>query len=192
MNFPTMIFFNTGRMTKYQGINGQDPRVIGGGSYNESADGAEMFNFLPYNGVQYGFVEPHSLTIRIERLGASPDDAQISGLLVIWCAPAAGGGTRIVGWYKNATVYKEMQDPPNDPRRIHKARSYGFHFAMCAEVDSVLLPVEDRVFVIPRGGRGEFGQSNVWFAGDSDNIPLRKTVEEFILNFVSRLQLKES
>src|SRR5687767_708281 len=78
--------------------------------------GGEIYNFLPSKTRVYGFVQfPRSM--RIEKLGASPDAESITPVTVIWTAPRKGGGVYVVGWYRNATVYRDMRRKPNDPRR---------------------------------------------------------------------------
>ncbi|MDR2526783.1 MAG: hypothetical protein LBC92_02840 [Rickettsiales bacterium] len=82
----------------------------------------EIENFLPhYDGYVYGFVETkmkgdeshtrHECnkavnSINIERMGASSDDNKIDNCLVVFVSL---GTAMVVGYYKDATVYRERQ-----------------------------------------------------------------------------------
>jgi hypothetical protein len=49
--------------------------------------------------------------------------------------------------------------------RIHNDEEMGFYIS-ATEGDSTLLPKDARHFPVPTGGKGELGQSNVWYADD--------------------------
>jgi hypothetical protein len=65
-------------------------------------------------------------------------------------------GQVIVGWYGNATVFKEKQKNAGD-QTIHD------HFCFAKKSKSVLLPECNRTYVIP-GGKGGFGKTNVCYS----------------------------
>ncbi|MGI9307408.1 MAG: hypothetical protein ACR2P5_08935 [Gammaproteobacteria bacterium] len=48
------------------------------------------------------------MELNIDKLGAGPSDGKIGGITVIWVARKKGGGIYVVGYYKNATVYREV------------------------------------------------------------------------------------
>jgi len=107
-----IIFFNTGWMDFYRGIS--NDTIKGGGKYVEKEGwGHEMYNFTNYEGSVFGYVQPtidykygNPDTIKIEKIGASKRDEKIEGVTVVWTAKHPNnGGTRIVGWYLNATIY---------------------------------------------------------------------------------------
>jgi len=182
-----MIFFNTGWMENYQGL--EDDSIAGGGSfvqrYNESRDAdsyppCEIYNFHPYEGYMYGFVRIAAGSIRIERLGASRSDDFIDGVLVVWVAKSPSDGTVIIGWFKNATVYRDCQLPPEGSRRKREGRPEWGYRVSAKEEDCRLLPIERRVLRVPRGGKGSMGQSNVWYADKPENSAFRQEVREFI------------
>ncbi len=166
-----LLFANIGWMAHYRGNNKTD-QIVGGGSYRND-DKHEAFNFMPINGKCYGYVQAVGFGgINLLRIDNSCIGDSISNVLVIWIAthPKAGG-TYIVGWYKNATVYKSYQES-NNPLR----NSYGYNIVAKAE-NCLLVPIDRRTFQVPRaktGGKGFLGQSNVWYA-DS----LIKTVQTF-------------
>ena len=105
----TIFYCRIGWMERYSGIINND-KPIHGGSYTKDNIGHEVYNFLECDGRYYGYVENKS--IHIERLGASRNDDKIDNVLVIWFAKAPKGGQKIVGWYKNATVYRHRQKIP--------------------------------------------------------------------------------
>ena len=103
-----MIFLNIGWMSRYAGVRG-DP-ISGGQKYlARHGYGHEMLNFKPYAGKMYGTAPvPHG-TIRLEKLGAPKGADSVDRVLVVWVARSL-----IVGWYKNATVYRHSQLPPKE------------------------------------------------------------------------------
>jgi len=181
-----MIFLSTGWMKRYQGLRSGD-QITGGGAFiKEHGFGGEIFNFQPFRGRHLGYVQPSrggkdkaEPTIHIERLGASRIDQSISGALVIWVAASTQGGSFIVGWYKNAALYRQCQPPPSRAGRRHKGEDCGFYVsALCK--DSTLLPEDQRLFQMPRG-KGGFGQSNVWYADDpAKHRKLRSDVLRYV------------
>jgi 5-methylcytosine-specific restriction protein A len=106
-----ILFCNIGWMKYYDGIAGDS--IQRGGSYNKDAVGHEACNFTPCNGKYYGYVQPTGRQIAVERLGANKSSDHADGVTVVWTAGPDTGGTAIVGWYTNATVFRELQKIPN-------------------------------------------------------------------------------
>lgn len=155
-----ILFCNIGWMRDYQGIDGDS--IQRGGSYNKDSTGHEVCNFSVVRKRVYGYVQPTG-QIKIEKLGANKNDDSVSGIIVIWTAGPKSGGTAIVGWYKNATVYRDSQLIPS-PTNIQKKNGLT-SFRVRALAENVqLLPVGERALLIPRAVRGGIGQSNVWYA----------------------------
>lgn len=172
-----MIFFNIGWMDFYQGLDEGDS-LKNGGLHNESYKwGGEILNFKPFEKKMYGYVQPkvsegqehRSSTIRIERLEPEAEES-VSGVLVVWTATDPDhGGTYVIGWYKNATVYRDWQKDPKGSERKYKRHSLG-HYTKAAEKDCTLLPRYERTLRVPRKGPGSMGRSNVWFAEEADDF----------------------
>ena len=102
------LFCNIGWMEHYKGKTSND-QISGGGSYvAEEGRGHEVCNFAPYRNKVYGFVRPTGEKIDINNLDAGSQDESISNITVIWTARRPEGGTVVVGWYKNATVYRHF------------------------------------------------------------------------------------
>jgi len=100
-----MLFCRIGWMSRYRGL-ARNETIVGGGVFvKEHGYGHEMFNFEPFRGSVYGYVQPPHDNINISRLGASSKDESIIGVLVIWVAQGV-----IVGWYQDATVYRYHQE----------------------------------------------------------------------------------
>jgi hypothetical protein len=156
-------------MKYYSGYEKGDKVSGYGGKYvKENMDGGEAFNFQDYNGHCYGFVNLYG-NINLERLDNSKKyDSELNGALVIWTAKQEKEDKHvIVGWYRNATIYREMQYNSSFP---NVGRDIDYSFKARSE-DCVLLPDSERSYEIPRAsvvgtGKG-MGRSNIWYA-DSD------------------------
>src|SRR5438093_8563465 len=114
-----MIFLNVGWMSKYSGPG----KISGGGKYvTIHGYGHEMMNFKPFAGKMYGTaVVPHHGAIKLEKLGADKGSEFVDGVLIIWVAKS-----RIVGWYKNARIYRRSQSPPKKSGRSYKGDAIGY------------------------------------------------------------------
>ena len=164
----------------------QDKPINGGAYVSENNDALEKYNFQECDDGYYrGFVETkHHLgykegiknntynQIKIERIEASAKkEESISGVTVVFCATPPRKPNVIVGWYKNATVYRYR--PQYDDR----------YFNLQARItDAVLLPEEERTKVVPRANRKGygFGQSNVWYADTENSGAYIKEVLDYI------------
>src|SRR5947209_20365259 len=109
-----MVFLRVGWMAHYEGISGGDTITSGGAYVAEHGLGHEICNFRRFRGAMYGYVQPkrsgesyEEARMKITRLGASADDASVSGVLAVWVATSPTGGAFVVGWYNNATVYRD-------------------------------------------------------------------------------------
>ena len=153
------IFFNTAWMDHYRGQSEDDlPRD--GGSWAEKH---EVCNFLPVDGSCYGFVQPAGETIAIERIGADPSDDHIDGVTIVWSARSPSGRTVVVGFYRNARLYRHRQKLPKST--VHEENRLQHYFAVCREDDVILISHKRRDVRIPRGSDA-MGQSLVWY-GDT-------------------------
>lgn len=191
----SMIFLRIGWMTRYQGQTAND-HITGGGAFVvEHGYGHEIFNFQPFEGQLFGYVQPpgsgHNQPagpgININRLGARNSDDSISGVSAIWIATAPQGGSYIVGWYSNATIHRHWQKPPAGAERQHAGDKFGFYVS-APQNDAILLPPDERLFEVPRG-LGGMGQANVWYA---DNHEQHRQVRTDVLSFVETRRLPGS
>lgn len=110
-----------------------------------------------------GYVELNGNTldnyrqIHIENIDIAAKGAdEISGVTVILCAKqSVKEAPVIIGWYKNATVYRNIQK--------HNERAY--YFKALAENVHIVPPAR-RNFVVPRANKDEIGQGQcgIWYA----------------------------
>jgi len=164
-----IIFCNIAAMKKYQGITDNDKPKYCGSYITEDAAGADIFNFSEYNGKCYGYVLnegdlilPDHLAVNFE-LSSGQEDT-IEGVLVVWCAFRDKNTAKIVGWYKNAVLYREEQYQPSFTNPEYEL---DYYFEADSK-DCYLLSEKQRLFTIERAskaGKGKgFGRSDIWFA----------------------------
>lgn len=102
------------------------------------------YNFQYINGYYYGYGKGLD-EIEIKQLeGVSAEDEKVEGVLVVWLAPNRKGETCIVGWYKDATVYKKATTELTlDSERFEKTYSI-----VAPASKAMLLPVEERGYIV--------------------------------------------
>ena len=104
------LFCNIAWMKFYNGIREDDAPYYGGELIRKGKEGTESANFRDYNGKCYGFFElKGNLDLKKYVEEAKADQSFLSNVLVVWVATNRKNETRIVGWYKNATIYREIQ-----------------------------------------------------------------------------------
>ena len=195
------LFCNIGWMKDYQGQN--NDKIRGGGAFVETEGyGFEVCNFEPYKNQIYGYVQPpgraganiksdidtnmksssipenfERVTIKIDKLGADKKHNAIENVNVIWTAkdPAPGGKTVIVGWYTNATVYREYQKFDQAPP-CQQANNVDGYRIVAKESNCKLLPIEQRTIQIPKMVKGGMGQSNIWYADKPESKKIRDKI----------------
>lgn len=139
----------------------ETPR-FGGSFVKETGTAFESRNFHRYEDGYYGFVETkyrggtaipaNANQLHIEKIDQNATGDSVDDVTVVFCAHSEKlGKTVVVGWYKNATVF-----------RRRKTHSDGHDYNLKAK-DAVLLPEVLRTKVIPRAKEGGFGfgQSNI-------------------------------
>lgn len=173
-----ILFCNVGWMENYDGLNTGD-KIKGGGKYvHENKRGFEICNFSKSkNNKVFGYVQPMKGTINIEKLGAEKNDDYIDDVLVIWTANRKGRGTVVIGWYKNAKVYRKFQEFKTIPK-IQKQNDVSGYYIEADYKDTYLLTFDERMLSVPRGKnqQGSMGQSNVWYADKDVGLDFRKKV----------------
>ena len=162
--------------------------IVGGGNHDDK-DKHEAFNFQDLKGVCYGYVQTvKSSKINLSRIDkkASKSADRIENVLVVWIARRPSGGTYIVGWYNNATVYADYRSS-NSPSR----NKYGYNITAKKE-DCVLLPVDMRTMNVPRAtsaGKGFLGQSNVWYV-DYNSTSVRD-FRDAVVDYIKKYKAKK-
>lgn len=191
-----VLFCNVAYMKYYSGITETDTPINGGRYVIEENDATEKYNFLVCSdGLCRGFVETsHSngykatdskpRRIRIERIdGEFKNREAINGVTVIFFAKAPKGEHAVVGWYENATVYRE--------RRRHQGREYNL---TAKAIDCKLVDWKNRNFIIPKGPKQKkiygvgAGQNNIWYANKTQ---LDREFVEKTLEYLHKVSIKE-
>lgn len=177
-SMPKLVLFNVGWMNHYRGVTDQD-KIVNGGTYTEENEtGGEVWNFLPIRRSCYAYVRSNKGgMLDLERIGSMDGSSSVNGVTIVFTATRPGGGRVVVGWYKNAVVWREeRQAQTRGPRR-----GWGY-LAEAKHRDCVLLSPDDRVFSVPRAGQGVwgFGQSNVRYVDELEAKPFIKALSKYI------------
>lgn len=187
-----IVFLNIGWMEGYCGE--EDDHIDHGGSFvDETGTGNEDCNFCPFSYLPEGDEKWQTVMLgsfetktgngeranqthieRIRGCGAMGREPSVDGVTVVWCATAPQGGSCVVGWYKNATVFRDYQELEMDAESDEETwwRTYN---VMCQYEDAVLLPPEVRKkpeWSVPRHKQNSntpygFGQANIWYASEA-------------------------
>lgn len=190
-----IIFCNIAYMKYYKGIiKGIDEPVNGGAYVKENNYAHEAYNFegVYFKGDKaeycFGFVmlaqslKNKTSQLHIEKINGcqlSKNEEGVDGVTVVWCAkPDNIYGRRVVGWYKDATVYRYPQ------YEFRNEREQEFNFIAKKE-NCVLLPEKERLsskWIVPSSGHNGydfgFGRSNLWYAqGTENNSRLKRYIE---------------
>jgi hypothetical protein len=170
-----LLVCHMGWMTGYKGLEGKSDEIVGGGSHiDEYGDGGEVCNFFRCKDANvYGHVETMKKNkdrpINIELLGAAPDAKYIDGVDVLWTAThPKKRGRRVVGWYRNARVFRNRQHFVESPSRQHKLDELKSFRVRAHARDTKLIALEERTLKLGHG-KGWIGQANWWFPEQSQN-----------------------
>ena len=166
------LYCNVGEMNSYDGCDNEKPS--GGGAYNKDHIGHEVNNFTDINGICYGYVQSRGETIDICRhFGAGKKDDYVDDITVIWFAKH-----RVVGYYRNARVYRKVQ---HLDKEIASHRVYD-DYNISSDKAQLISPYERNCEIIGNG------QSNTWFG----NPEMDAKIEEYILSYEKRLVRMEA
>ena len=164
-------------MISYNGQSHFD-KISGGGAYSDK-DKHESYNFQNLNGKCYGYIQPAGEYIGLQRVNLDilPNDEYVENVTVVWFATnPIVGGSWIVGWYKNATVYRKCQKS-NDSQR-----NYYVYNVVASFKDCTLLPIDERLKQIPRQVKKYPGRSNIWYADAPEVAVFKNDVLDYILH----------
>jgi hypothetical protein len=177
-----LFFCNIGWMAHYYGQEGRADRIEGGGSYVvEHGRGGEVCNFLPADdGYVYGHVETFGKeadkSIHLEALGCK--GLSIGGVDVVWTAKhPREGGRRVIGWYRNATIFRARQEFPKYPSKQHRLDQLGSYRIRAKKEDAHLLAEDDRELRLGHGP-GWMGKTPWWTPKQDAPDAVRKFVRK--------------
>lgn len=193
-----VLFCKISSMKYYKGVCNADQAFNGGSFVSENGYGHEELNFLPIlfdddNEVCCGFVEPKSNkgtrnTLHIEKIEGceSLKNAEsVEDVLVIWCATREKGDTTVVGWYKHAQVWRDLQtwflelNNGEDEERCYNV--------LAGAANCTLLPQGERnvhKWSVPSArynGSYGFGQSMVWY-------PTQPAAKEYLNRLIANIE----
>lgn len=193
-----IIFVRISSMRYYKGTANDTPEN-GGSFVTETGEAHECYNF---DAVEFddgsckcfGFGMITGRTgsipqIRIENIAccdAFKHEEKVDGVTVVWCAKAYNSQSiRVVGFYKNATVYRYGQLLEFTDGYVQE-----FNFVANKE-DCVLIPYQGRFstakWYVPTSGKNSvnfgFGRSSIWYGGShTDDMDEIRFVEKMIEN----------
>ncbi len=194
-----ILFCKVSSMKYYKGASELDKPQFGGKFVEENGYGHEEFNFYPVcmDGNEYeeciGFVEPKSNrgtrnTLHIENIdgcAALKHEPFVDDVLVVWCAKRDQRSITVVGWYKHARVWRDLQDwTVTFSDNPQEERCYNVR---AKASDCTLLPDGDRgqfIWSIPSAKYTRaygFGQSMVWY-------PTEPEAEVFLSRLIKNIE----
>jgi hypothetical protein len=158
------------RIAWHPRYDGKYPVPYTGADWKEKQAGrfGEWHNFSKFKGMYYGHVKPSKhWTADLKNTGALSGAKSVNGITVIWVALDPSGGSKVVGWYKNVTMYSELQKRPRplDEDYLFKAKVS----------DCVLVDEFQRTFEIKKQFRG------LWYAKDEKSLKRKvlKYIEKY-------------
>lgn len=170
-----ILFCNIGWMELYRGQQGGASIKGGGAHVEKQGHGVEVCNFCDHEGFVYGYVKTPGKKLDMMRI-AGDDSASIDDVLIVWTAPAGGRAPAVVvGWYKNATVFRTWRKFDNVPP-VHRQNGVDGYRFRARRDNATLLPVDSRTHEIPKHKKGLMGQSNIWYADTPEAKPVVKGV----------------
>lgn len=123
----------------------------------------ELYNFKDNSGLYYGYVRTRG-KIHFEKIekGYPKQKDIIENVLIVWFAKSPKGGQFVVGWYENATLFRNRQ---SFPLSLVKERDSERKIFLAKTAKAVLIPENKRNFQIPRG-KSCSGQYDIWYGND--------------------------
>lgn len=152
-----VLFCNIAWMEKYSGTTVGDKQHSGAKYIKETGNGFEKFNFADFGDeYQYGFVEtkyvngvveaqgPNYKKFNLSQFGEEFKNAESAdGILVIFCSQnPTDNQFCIVGYYKNASVFKNRQIAPD----VFEGEQFQYNLR-CLKEDAVLIPADKRLAI---------------------------------------------
>ena len=192
-----VLFCKISSMKYYKGVIPGEDEAFNGGSYVlEHGEGHEQYNFdaitLNDEGSYcLGFVETKSSRankrneLHIEKIQGCEmlkKEPCVDHVLVIWCATTMLNETSIVGWYKDATVYRHYQSAEFDNGYVQDFNT------LAKKENCVLLPAGERhvhIWQAPVAKKRTygFGQSLIWYAQEENAQVYVERIVKQIMNY---------
>jgi hypothetical protein len=181
-----ILLLNVTWMKRYSGVSKDDIPRHGGAYIRGHGYGHETLNFEQQGGYLHGFVQLRTGTININRLDPGADD-KVNDVLVVWRARSNEGAV-VVGWYKHATVYREIQEPVSS--FSYQGKTIRPEWIVRAKAsDCFLVPPAQRVFKVPVSHKGFGSQTFVSFL--EANAGEVKEFKDRLLDYIPRAEKGE-
>lgn len=180
-----LLVCNAAWMNWYRGLRGGDVPVHGGSFVRRHGYGHEIFNFEPNGKYYYGYVQIRFGRIEIDHLGAQ-GRPYVDDVLVVWRARSPTGSV-VVGWYRNARVYRKPQRGNAQRRSKHRGKFETIGWYIRAPVSgSYLLPPRFRTFRWPASSPGFGSRTFVSFL-QKENPGVRRYRQK-LLAYIKRVE----
>ena len=196
-----VLFCNIAYMKYYDSFHDEEKSVNGGQYIIDTGDAFEKYNFYRCeDGMVKGFVETKYIGEyddkdgTLEQLHIENIDQQYKNLdeidrvTVVFCTKNPNKDvdtTVIVGWYKNAKVYRD--------RKEYLRRIFNIEAKF---KDVVLVPEHERNYIIPQAKSNQddigFGQANVWYANKEEHKSFVSDVLDYIDKYCEEKLERES
>jgi hypothetical protein len=137
---------------------GQEPNFQANGALYPKTHGFgfEMFNFKPENGKMYGYAATSWNTINLAHFGADKHSNSVDDVTVVFVAKGV-----IVGYYKNATVFRKPQSLPSEIKRTYRGEIFEYNVT-ADEAGCYCIPPEKR-YGAPKIPRRPGMGRHAWF-----------------------------
>lgn len=154
-------------MKWYNGITDDDWPINGGEFVEKNGYGHEVLNFQKNGRYVYGYVQARKGTIDINRLDPNSEN-YVDDVLIAWRAKSSEGAV-IIGWYKNARVFRHGQGA--NSKRVFEYDEEQHHpeWHIRADYkDAFLIPPGERAFKVPVTHKGFGSQTFVSYLQDNN------------------------
>lgn len=178
-----LLYINVPWMKRYEGaVEGEDePKGKFRYTREHPMNDHCQFNFRIVAGKVYGHV-PGSTNPDLRKLGGSRSDSSIDGVLVVWIATDPDSGGRVImGWYKNAIVWKERQNPNGDlaPQRTIQESGDCCQFSVEASADDAKCLLPGRRPPL-KTEKGRPGQNPFWYGSQTADAQVLRLIAHTI------------
>lgn len=130
---------------KYNGIEDNKLNKYDKFFKEKKGDNPEIYNFQDYNGNCYGYVSAKNGIVDLAKVKfKNSEDLIFKDCLIIWVSKKDKNNYTLIGWYKNAEVFKYLQKKISFPS---VGRDLYFNIKAKSK-DCFLLPLEERNFLI--------------------------------------------
>lgn len=166
-----IIFLRIAWMKHYQGKTPEDIPVGGGKYIQDYKTGGEVFNFSSHRNQYYGYARVSKYgKVKLENIDPANHGDFIDNVTVVFFArDPYRGGEKVIGWYKKARVFRDIQF-------VRNAFGLNKKYYSVTSKSAQLIPIAFRNLELPSKAAG---RSNLWYG----NARFIKKVEDYIKNY---------